>query len=121
MKKVYVCHAFAGKKSNREAITHICQRLVHFGVMPISPVHAFGYLNDNIPEERALAMEFCDELIEIADCLFFTGEWQESEGCNREWDTAMQLFKPVYIVKGWRDGEPLFVTEPKWWGESGGK
>lgn len=117
MKKVYVAHPFQGKKSNKETIQHICQHLAKMGVMPISPVHAFSYFNDHVPEERSKAMEFCDNLIEVADCLLFFGEWQKSEGCQREMNVAKQLFKPFYEVTGWKEGDPIFKEgrKPKWW------
>ncbi len=119
MKKIYVAHPFGGKRSNFQAITHICQRFMNFGVIPISPVHAFSFTNDHVPEERNRAMEFCDELIEVADCIFFFGEWETSEGCRREMDLAKQLFKPFYIVEGWKDGYPVFKNgnKPIWWKE----
>jgi len=117
MKKIYVAHKYQGKKSNKEAITHICQYLAKRGFMPISPVHSFSYLNDNIPEERAKAMRFCDELIEVSDCVFFFGDYETSEGCRREMDLAKQLFKPFFIVTGWFEGKPIFKSgnKPKWW------
>jgi len=115
MKKIYVAHPFGGKKSNKESISHICRELVKYGVMPISPVHAFGFLNDNVPDERQKAMEYCDELLESCDCVFFFGEWESSEGCCREMDLAKQLFKPIYIMVGWIDGRPIFRKAPAWW------
>lgn len=116
MKKIYVCHPFQGKKSNKESITHICQYLAKRGVMPISPVHSFSYLNDNIPEERAKAMEFCLELLEVCDCIFFFGDYENSEGCRMEMDLAKQLFKPFYVVTGWFEGKPVFNGNgPVWW------
>jgi hypothetical protein len=115
VKKVYVAHKFQGKKQNREAITHICRALVKLGILPISPVHAFSYLHDNIPEERERALEFSKELIETCDALFLTGEWEDSEGCIEERNTALIEMIPIYIIEGWNGDVPLFKGEgPKW-------
>jgi len=116
MKKIYVVHAFQGKKSNMQAITVICRNLTKLGVMPISPVHSFSYLHDNIPEEREKAMEMCEELVEVCDAMFLCGEWWRSEGCQRERDVALQLFKPIYEVVGWHNDLPIFAGEnvPAW-------
>lgn len=117
-KRVYIAHPFKGLKQNKEAIPHICRLLSTMGVIPISPVHAFSYLNDNIPEEREKAMDYCDELIELVDAVFLTGAWETSEGCCRERDAALMLMKPIYILDGWRDGVPLWKgASPKWWGK----
>ena len=89
MKKILVCHPFQGKRQNMQAITHICQRLVHLGVMPISSVHALSFLHDNIKSERLKALEFCCELVETADELWLFGEWERSDGCLVERNVAL--------------------------------
>ena len=115
MKKVFVSHPYGGKHSNMQAISHICQVLVRFGVLPISPIHAFSFLHDNIPEEREKALTFCEELVETCDAVFLTGEWQKSEGCIRERNVALIEMIPLYEVVGWNGDMPLFKGEcPKW-------
>jgi hypothetical protein len=116
LRKVYVAHEFRGKKANKEAIQHICRALVKLGVMPISPIHAFSYLHDNIPEEREKALEFCEELVETCDALFLTGDWQNSHGCHKELKVALLALMPVYEVVGWEGYTPLFLDgdKPKW-------
>ena len=115
MKKVYVAHPFQGKRESMQAITHICQRLVKFGIMPISPVHAFSFLNDKVPEDREQALRFCEELIDTADEVWFFGDFNKSEGCMREWDAVMQEFRCIRVVTGWLDGLPMFLGEPPKW------
>jgi hypothetical protein len=115
MKKIYIAHPFQGKRSNLQAITHICQRLVKFGVMPISPVHSFGFLNENVSEEREKALTFCEELVSTADEVWFFGDWKHSVGCKREYDVAAQEFKQVRIVTGWKEDRPIFWAEPPKW------
>ncbi|HWQ42791.1 MAG TPA: DUF4406 domain-containing protein [Desulfosporosinus sp.] len=115
MKKIYVAHPFQGKRQNIQAITHICQRLVQFGVMPISPVHSFSYLNDKVLEDRQRAMEFCEELVSTADEIWFFGDYKNSEGCQLEWNTALIELVTIRIVVGWKDDMPVFEGEaPRW-------
>ena len=116
MKKAYIAHPFQGKKSNLEAIKHICKALVPFGIMPISPVLTFSFMNDNAPEERSKALGFCENLVEACDCLFLTGDWERSEGCILERNVALAEMIPIFEIVGWRDDEPLFKGEgPRWW------
>jgi len=116
MKKIFISHPYVGKKSNIEAIKHICKTLVPFGVMPLSPVLAFSFMKDQVPEERGRALEFCEELVELADEVWFFGEWQKSEGCQLEFRTALVEMIPIYEVVGWKGDKPLFKGEgPKWW------
>ena len=115
MKLVYVAHPFQGKRSNIQAISHICRRLAKMGVVPVSPVHAFSFLHDNIPEERSKALELCEELVEACDCLFLTGDWERSEGCIVERNVALAEMIPIFEIVGWRDDEPLFKKVPEWW------
>ena len=114
MKKVYVVHPFRGKKSNLEAIKHICKSLVPFGIMPISPVLTFSFMNDKAPEERSKALEFCEELVETCDCLFLCGDWERSEGCILERNVALAEMIPIFEIIGWDGDKPLFKKVPEW-------
>jgi len=116
MKKIYVAHPFQGKRENMQAITHICQLLVKFGIMPISPVHAFAFLNDKVSEDREKALKFCEELVETCDAIFLFGEWQKSDGCIRERNVALLEMIPIYEVIGWgADNNPIFKHDPPKW------
>ena len=120
MKKAYIAHPFKGKKSNLEAIKHICKALIPYGIMPISPVLTFSFMNDKAPEERSKALELCENLVEFADELWLFGEWEKSEGCQMERDVALQLFKPIYIVSGWKNNLPRFNGRgPMWFARDG--
>lgn len=115
MKKIYIAHPYGGKKQNKEAITHICRALVKLGIMPISSIHAFSFLHDNILEEREKALTFCEELVEGCDALFLCGEWQKSSGCLRELSVALMELIPIYVIEGWDGDMPLFKDDaPKW-------
>lgn len=105
MKKIYVAHPYQGKTENYQAISNICRRLVNFGVMPISPVHAFNFLNDKVPEDRIRALTFCAKL---ADEVWLFGEWEKSEGCRREIQVAVHELITIRIVEGWDGNRPVF-------------
>jgi hypothetical protein len=109
LKAIFVSHPFGGKESNLKAISDICRRLVNFGVLPISPVHMFGFMHDNIPAERKRAMEFCEDIIQYVDELWLFGEWEKSEGCQNEHLAVLLEMIPVRVVIGWDGEEPVFA------------
>lgn len=115
MKKIFVSHPYQGKKQNKAAIQHTCRALVKLGVIPISPVHAFGYLDDNVKTERLKALDFCCELVEISDELWLFGDWEHSHGCNKEHNVALMELIPVYEVIGWFRGVPVFKGDGPMW------
>ena len=117
MKKIFVSHPYGGKCQNMRAITHICQHLVCFGIMPISPVLAFSFMNDHVEEERSKALEWCDSLIEVVDEVWFFGEWWNSEGCQLEMIKAAKGKQTIRIIEGWSNNTPVFRggDEPDWW------
>jgi len=84
--------------------------------MPISPVHAFSFLNDKVPEERNRVIDFCDKLVEIADEIWFFGDCSNSEGCQLEKEVAVRELVTIRVVKGWdANNYPIFEHEaPKW-------
>lgn len=108
MRKIYVVHPFGGKEENFKAITEICQKLVNIGVMPISPIHSFSFMNDHVPEERQRALEFCKELIKTADEVWTFGNWKRSEGCRMELKEATLVLKCVKRVTSWKNDFPVF-------------
>lgn len=110
MKKIFVSHPYEGKRSNTIAISDICRKLVSLGVIPISPVHMFGFLDDGLLDERKLAMEFCKKIIPDIDelkandlskvreiwLLHLSDGNSDAERFKRE---VMELTgKPVYIA-----------------------
>lgn len=106
MKKIYVAHPFGGKKENYQSISDICNRLTAMKLMPISPVHAFSFLDDLNHVERKQALVFCIDLMKFADEVWVFGDWGSSEGCKAEVKEATLQLKPVRIVTGWKDGYP---------------
>lgn len=98
MHKVYICHPFQGNKINYEAITQLCRNLAktRSDIVPISPVHAFGYLDDN--KHRKIALMYCLALLEACDEVWVYDEWQESEGCCLEVGRASELGMPIVYM-----------------------
>ena len=93
--RIYIIHPFQGKEENRKKIDQICRAVANMGFLPVSPVHAFGFLRDEVPEERALALKLCQELIKGCDQAWVFGDWQKSEGCKIEIQAAEETGVPV--------------------------
>ena len=95
MKTIYVIHPFGGDPENTKEIGELCRDLINMGYMPISSVHCYSYLDDHNQGERAIAMEFCEELISLCDEAVVCGDWVNSDGCREDLAVAIQLNKPV--------------------------
>jgi len=65
MKPVYIIHPYRGKKgeykANMAKIKDLCKRLSERlpGIIPIAPVLAFDFLDDEDGEEREKAIGYC--------------------------------------------------------------
>ena len=95
MKKVYIAHPLRGDVAgNMAKATQICQELHQQGeVLPVSPLHAFSFVDPTGPQEVVLA--YCRSLLLACDELWVHGNWQESEGCRMEVDIAQFVGMPV--------------------------
>ena len=117
MRTIFVSHPYAGKPENAQAINEICRKLVKLGVMPISPVNMFSFLDDSKPWDRELALKFCEELLTGYSCeIWFFGDWEKSEGCYKEYLTALLELVTIRVVIGWDGCYPFFKEgmEPEW-------
>lgn len=92
MKKVYIAHPLRGanREKNVEEVTKICKKITELfpDVLPISPIHAFSFLDDCGEAGEKKALDLCLEMIKSCDEAWFFGEWEDSEGCNVEWATS---------------------------------
>jgi len=95
MKRVYIVHPFQGKEENKKKIEDVCKLLADLGHVPISPVHAFSFLDDNIPKEREKALELCVNLLAVCDVACVCGDWVRSKGCRKEVEAAYRYRLPV--------------------------
>lgn len=95
MKKIFISHPFADDPiENKKKADEICKSLIKQGVLPISPLHLFGYMEND--EHRENILEFCYTLISNCDELWSYGN---SNGCLLEKEYAKKLNKPVVVVK----------------------
>ena len=101
---IYIIHPYRAPgdyESNRQAIKEICRRIAmgEPNTMPISPVLAFGYLDDRT--DRQAALELCQRLMRIIIARMgevrVYGRWQESEGCRLEVLWAHSYGSSVWI------------------------
>ena len=92
MKKIYIAHPLRGadREKNVEEVTKICKKVVELfpDVLPVSPIHAFSFLDNCGAEGEKKALELCLETLKNCDEAWFFGEWEGSEGCSVEWATT---------------------------------
>ncbi|MBP2656228.1 MAG: hypothetical protein H6Q73_3797 [Firmicutes bacterium] len=84
MKRVYIAHPLRGNVTeNIQQATDICLKYARQGeVIPLSPLHAFQFLD--ITGDQVKAMQMCFELLAMCDELWIHGPWWTSEGCQAE-------------------------------------
>ena len=93
MKKVFVCHPFAGDpEGNVLKVRDICARIVFKDVLPLTPQL---YLPHFIDEEtqRDLALRLCLELVELCDEVRVYGE--PTKGMRLEIAEGKRLGIPI--------------------------
>ena len=91
MKRVFISHPFASDpEGNRVRVDIICHDLVKQGILPISPLHLFSFMEDDLQREEIL--QVCFRLIDICDEVWIYGD---SEGCKREAEYARRAGKVV--------------------------
>ena len=105
MKPVYVIHPYKGKKGeyekNMTKINELCRELSKGApeIIPIAPVLAFDFLDDKNGEEREKAIGYCMDLLRVVGKAggeaWYFGDWQNSEGCLQEMETAKKLGIPL--------------------------
>lgn len=93
MKKVYIAHPLRGadRAKNVEEVTRICKKITELfpDVLPISPIHAFSFLDNCGAEGEKKALELCLELLKNCDeAWFFGSNWRASVGCFEEYHVA---------------------------------
>ena len=94
MKRIFVSHPFKDDpKGNREKVDKICKNLLSQGYLPLSPLHLFGFMEDDTHREEV--MHVCYDLIDISDEVWVYGT---SEGCKAEEFYAFDQGKVVSIM-----------------------
>jgi len=101
MKRVFISHPFTSDpEGNRVRVDIICHDLVKQGILPISPLHLFSFMEDDLQREEILKV--CFRLIDICDEVWIYGN---SEGCKKEMDYALSRGKKVLNKCGDQNGE----------------
>ena len=95
MKRVFISHPYKDDpKGNKKRADTICRELAKKGdILPISPLHLFSFMEDDLQREGILRV--CFRLIDICDEVWVYGD---SEGCRREANYAKSVGKPVKMV-----------------------
>ena len=99
LKRVFVSHPLYSEgdvAENMCRVEDICRELVSEGMLPISPLHLFGFLDSETPQQRAEIMRVCKGLIDLSDEVWSYGN---KGGCKIEKEYAKALGKSV-VEKG---------------------
>ena len=96
VKRVFISHPFSSDpEGNRVRVDIICHDLVKQGILPISPLHLFSFMEDDLQREEIL--QVCFRLIDICDEVWVYGD---SEGCEKEREYALSRGKKVLKKRG---------------------
>lgn len=80
-------------------------------VIPVCPIINFpAFLDDNVPEERQMGINYSLALMQKCDEVFFPADWGISEGCRNEYREALMSGKRIVVLE--RDGTILGRKEP---------
>lgn len=100
VKKIYVCSPFSGDTSkNAEKAKAYCEYVVkERGAIPIAPhIYFTQFLDDAVPEERAIGLAAGIQLLSECDELWYFGDYV-SEGMISEIIAAGERNIPVRYV-----------------------
>jgi hypothetical protein len=96
VKRVFISHPFSSDpEGNRVRVDIICHDLVKQGILPISPLHLFSFMENDLQREEIL--QVCFRLIDICDEVWVYGD---SEGCRKEREYALSQGKRVIDKRG---------------------
>ena len=92
MKWVFISHPYKDDpKGNKKRVDTICMELAEKDdILPISPLHLFSFMEDDLQREEILHV--CFRLIDICDEVWVYGD---SEGCRMELEYARSIGKAV--------------------------
>lgn len=74
--------------------------------MPVSPIHMFSFLDEFVPPERELALEYGHSVLTFCRDIFLFGDWRKSVGCLGEYDEAIRLGVRVVDAEACKDETP---------------
>lgn len=104
MKKVFLSHPFgADPDLNNQRINYIVKRIIskNNDILPLSPLHLFGFYGEDNPTIREPIMDTCFHLIDLADELWvYIYDMKQSPGQLREVRFALDAGKEVKYFNG---------------------
>jgi hypothetical protein len=97
-KLVYLAHPFLGKSENVQKAEQIILKLIKLypDYTFYSPLHATGFFYFAKSYEEG--MKDCLEMLSRCDEIWLAGNWQESKGCNIEFNWADEHHMPIKFV-----------------------
>jgi hypothetical protein len=122
--RVYILHPYRGqdrpgeRKANLHQIEAIALFIARTGMIPISPIHCMGFLNDERPEQRELGLSLCRPWIAMADMVWAyvcgpdknMANARLSDGCRRDLNIAAELGKRIIPLEY---VDPLRICETR--------
>jgi hypothetical protein len=95
MSWVLISHPYTDDPTGtNKRVDTICRELEERdGILPISPLHLFSFMEND--DKREEILQVCFRLIDICDEVWIYGD---SEGCRREAKYAKSVGKPVRMV-----------------------
>ena len=109
MKLIFVSHPLTSSgtiQSNRAKADAICKEIVRMGHLPISPLHLFGFLQEETKEQRRPIMNTCFHLIPMCNEVWAYGD---QGGCRDEIIHAHLVGVPVVMKGGKHQHEQLGI------------
>ena len=102
-KLVYVAHPYDGKKSNKEKIDKIMQELVMVDITHdyVSPIHNYGFMYLT-GDQYQFGLGICLGLLSHCDVLILCHGWENSRGCNGEYEYAQKHGKAIFTLDEWK-------------------
>lgn len=101
-KPVYICHPF--REANMSNVEAVCRQILgdRPGILPISPIHAMGFVDESIrPSDREAALECDMDLLRMVAAmggeLWAYGDYTMSNGCKAEIQLARDMGMPVEL------------------------
>ena len=97
-KLIYVAHPFQGKPENTQSVEKIILQLIKLypDYTFLSPLHATGFYYFEKSYEEG--MKDCIEILSRCDELWLCNWWENSKGCNIEYDWCKEHGKPIQFV-----------------------
>lgn len=100
---VYVAHPYGGKKSNKEKIDTIMSELVLSDTNHdyVSPIHNYGFMYLT-GDDYQKGLDICLGLLNHCDVLILCPGWENSRGCNGEYEYAQKHGKAIFTLDEWK-------------------